>query len=364
MLFGKTRPERRIGWIIGDQLEQSRFYYRIDLNVGGISLTRYNWIARYVNAHPATGLRYEIYRPWKTYQGLLLLKSMGEKSVRLVQAYQRKGKKTIFDANVNYYEAEGNEYYSGMLPSDRQIREAVAMTRLADGVIADSEFLQARCAQFNDRICWIPDNVDLREVPPYRPWKPDQKRWPLLWSGESVKLFELLAIREVLEKYARHFELVLITNDLAGLDRLVPAQRTALEALLGRLRVRIIPFETVSRLLDVYARGGIMISPRFLDNSYNWGHTEWKITLPLACGRLVWCSPVPSYTRVAERSNGRGLRLCRTGQDWEQAFEEALSGQMEMDREEPAARQVVEKYYSTPVVAEQHAAFVRNLLNG
>jgi hypothetical protein len=72
-------------------------------------------------------------------------------------------------------------------------------------------------------------------------------------------------------------------------------------------------------------------------------------------------SPLPSYRDVAERSGGAGLRLCDTDDDWSAAFDAALSGRIDFAAEEPAARRVVEKHYSTPVVAAEHAQFIREV---
>ena len=101
----------RIGWIIGNQLEEARFFHRINVNIGGISLVRYHWIAAQINALREYNLKYEIYRPWKKFDALIFLKSMGEKSLALIEKYHRINRPLIFDANVDYYTIWGNEYY-------------------------------------------------------------------------------------------------------------------------------------------------------------------------------------------------------------------------------------------------------------
>jgi glycosyltransferase involved in cell wall biosynthesis len=204
---------------------------------------------------------------------------------------------------------------------------------------------------------WIPDDVDLR-MAGYSPWKRDGKL-NLLWSGESVKLFELLRIESVLREYAPYIRLMLVTNDLAALDRWFDPWKSRFQDLLKDVEHEVVPFRSVRSLMQFYTKvGGVFISPRFLDNSYNWGHTEWKITLPMACGRVAIGTPLPSYCDVAERSGGAGLRLCESDDDWAAAFENVLSGQFDFAAEENSARRVVEKHYSTPVVAAAHAKFV------
>jgi hypothetical protein len=353
-----------VGWIIDNQFGLSRIFRPQNVNVGGISLVRYNWITSQVNSTPEYKLKYELYRPWKKYDALIFLKSMGTEAIELIEKFHRKGSPVLFDANVNYYQIEGREYYQGMLPTENQKLKAVEITSIVDGVIADSDFLKNICGQYNANVCWIPDNVRMDLLPPYDPWIMKEKRLPLLWSGEAIKLFELLSIEDLLKKFSTRIELILVTNDLSGLDRWHIGYKERFESLMKSVPHQIIPFQSIEQLFQVYSRGGVIISPRFLDNSYNLGHTEWKITLGMGCCRLALCSPVPSYTIVADRSGGKGIRICKTMEDWEKNFQEFFSGNFEWEEEEFQARQVVERYYSTKVVARTHADFINNILKG
>jgi glycosyltransferase involved in cell wall biosynthesis len=236
------------------------------------------------------------------------------------------------------------------------------MARAATAVIADSEFIASRCRLYNRHTAWIPDNVPMEEVPAYRP-TPAGKRLRLLWSGEAVKLFELLAAEDALLALRDRLELVLVTGDLAATSRLYPEVRDRLERLLSSLSVDVVRFESIARLFEIYAAGGVCISPRFLDNPYNFGHTEWKISLAMACGRIAVCSPVPSYVAVAERAQDRGIRICDSHEEWLTAFDELLGGHCRWDEEESAARTVVDRFYSTRAVAANHMAFVRGVLD-
>ena len=356
------RTPFRVGWIIADQLSRSAFCRSAYLTSGGVGLVRYLWLATYVNAHGAFGLRHEIYRPWKRYDALIFLKSMGQESMRLLYQKRKRGWPVIFDTNVNYYERGGMEHYSGMLPSEQQQQDAIEITRAADSIIADSEFLASICVKYNPNVCWLPDSVRMDLVPDCGDWGFDGCKLPLLWSGEAVKLFELLAIEDVLLKYASRIKLILVTNSLSAMDRWRPGYRERLEAMLKRISHQIIPYQGILHLFDVYSRGGVFISPRFLDNTYNLGHTEWKITLAMACGRMVLCSPVPSYVTVARRAQNKGIRICETSLQWESWLEALLSRQIMLQEEERAARKVVEDYYETSVIARQHSTFVRRVI--
>jgi glycosyltransferase involved in cell wall biosynthesis len=235
------------------------------------------------------------------------------------------------------------------------------MAHDASGVIGDSEYISAQVKRFNSNVAWIPDNIPMERVPTYRQTT-GMKRLRLLWSGESVKLFELLAAEKALVSHQRNIELVLVTNALSGLDRLVPDIRRQLDNLLAKLNVRFVPFQSIKQLFEIYSQGGVFVSPRFLDSPYNMGHTEWKITLAMACGRTALCSPVPSYTKVAERTNGKGIRICEDEESWYEAFEELSQERYSWREEELAARSVVENYYDAGVVAKQHVEFVKEIL--
>jgi glycosyltransferase involved in cell wall biosynthesis len=322
---------------------------------------RFGWIARALHAEPSRRVRYSLFRPWQRYDAVIFLKSMSAASQQLAASLRARGTRVLFDVNVDYFTpAEGTFYYRGMAPTPAQTADARRMAELSDALIADSSHLGKVCALHHRNVRWISDNVDLRFAPQYRPWKPGAKL-DLLWSGESVKLFELLRIEEVLRKFASRIRLVLVTNDLAALDRWFDPWKTRFESLLAAIEHDIIPFRSVGELKKIYGSGGVFISPRFLDNTYNWGHTEWKIALPMACGRVALGSPLPSYREVAARSGGAGLRLCEDDASWSAALDEMLAGRFDFAAEEDAAREVVKKHYSTPVVAAAHHDYVADV---
>lgn len=363
MLTRRKSAKRQVGWVVGDQLEYSPWFQQRDFKAGGSGLVRFEWVRDYVNNRLDTDLTYSLYRPWKRFDAVIFQKSMGRRSVDLLRAMKLKGGKTVFDSNVNYYQDWGEEYYKGMRPTNEQMQQAKAMTQEADAVIADSPHLFGICRQMNDRVAWLPDNVDMNLVPAYLQSDLRRRPLPVFWSGQALKLFELLAIESVLREYRKSFTLFLVTNSLSALDRWRPDVKRRFEALLCTLDYTIIPFESVEQLFRVYARGGIFISPRFLDNAYNMGHTEWKVALAMACGRISFCSPVPSYVELARRAEYAGIRVCETNEQWFEAFESVLSCCANIEMEETSARTTIENHYSTEIIAERHAAFVGELLS-
>jgi hypothetical protein len=353
----------RVGFVIGDQLREVRILHPDRPGGGAQGLMRFGWIAAEVNRNTDGGLRYELYRPWRRYDALVFVKAMGGRNATLRDRYREAGRATIADVNVNYFEGGGRYYYEGMETTGTQRGQAVDMVHGCDGVIADSSYLAAICREYNPRTRWIPDNVNMALVPPHQPWRPDGGRLPLVWSGQAHKLFELLAIEDSLRLFRDRVRLVLVTNDLSGCGRWFKPYRDRFRTLMDIVPNEIIPFESVEQLWRVYAgTGGVCISPRFLDNPYNMGHTEWKIALGMACGRVAVCSPVPSYVDVASTAQGRGIRVCAAPEDWSRVFDDILSGRIDFGAEEAAARSVIERHYATTVVALRHAESVKEIL--
>lgn len=198
----------RIGFVVDDRLPSLRLRTLRELgplslvrgaNSGtGMGVMRFGWIADEVNRHPDLGLRYELYRPGRRYDVLVFVKSFGPESLRLAERQRKEGLATVFDINVNYFRSQGTFYYEGMQPTQEQVDNAKQMASGCDGVIAASSALHELVRPLNPRTEWIPDNVNMSLVPDHAPWRPTGSLLPLLSCGQSLKLFELLAIEDVL----------------------------------------------------------------------------------------------------------------------------------------------------------------------
>ena len=328
-----------------------------------VAMMRFGWIAEHVNKDCSHGFFYELYRPWRKYSVVIFLKSMDKDCLALVRELKEKGIKSIFDLNVDYLTpATGVFYYAAMAPTEKQRLAATSMINACDAVIADSSHLQEIAAAKNSRTKWVHDNVRSDLIAEHTTWRPKSNELiPLLWSGESVKLYDLLRIRHVLVEYSKYFHLKIVTNSLEALKHWPDTLRHDIYSMLGQISHQIIPFVSIEKLMAEYSLGGVFISPRFLDNSYNLGHTEWKITLPLARGRFVLCSDQQSYKDVYTRCNRTGMRVCANAEEWRMGFEEILSGMFSWESEQQTAIDVVRKWYSTPVVGAQHLDFIKEV---
>jgi len=326
---------------------------------------RYGWISDCVN-NEQIEFYYELYKPLRRYHAVIFLKSMNDESYWLMRKLQSIGVKTIFDANVDYIsEAVGTFYYDGMAPTSKQQEEALRMATECDAVIGDSRHLTSIVNKYNSVAETIEDNVlDELVMTEFKLSPCTSGRLNLLWSGQAAKLFELLVIAPLLYRWKDKIHLKLVTNSLTVIDMWYPEYKTAFEKLLSCLSYEIIPFQSIPALMSVYDTGGVCISPRFLDNSYNLGHTEWKISLAMARGRVALCSPQESYVEMARRSGYKGIRICHTAEDWDHALEEVFMSTFPWEKEEQAAVNVVQRYYTTSKISLKHQNFIGQVLNG
>jgi len=328
-----------------------------------MSLMRFRWLADDLRSRGVAD--YRLFAPGKKFGAVVFLKSMTEECLQLATRLRGEGTKVVFDANVDYYTlGDAHNIPAEAVPSSGQREQAIAMTSFADSVMASSRHLAEVCSQYHPGAHWIPDNVNMRLVrPAVQPAAPG-RTLSLWWSGMPQKVLDFLSIEDVLRKFRNRIHLHLVTGDfcksLAGMPALTAARMVELFADVPHTFHK---FRSIRHLLDLYTRGGgVVVSPRFLDNPYNLSHTEWKITLAMACGLPAIASPQPSYLDVAARCGDPGaLRICQTGEEWSRSFEESL-GDNNFDQKSSSAREVVRQHYSTGVVAAQHVEVLNRLL--
>jgi glycosyltransferase involved in cell wall biosynthesis len=321
-----------------------------------MSFMRFRAIAE---ALRGSGWHYELYRPWRRYDAVVFLKAMGPHCLALAKRLRERGVRVVFEANVDYYTRfEGEARLDAMAPTASQRADAVAITEFADAVIASSRHLAGVCAEFNPRSAWVPDNVNLRLRPARVQREPFRDgRLQIWWSGMAAKLFEFLAAEEAFLALADRIHLGLVTDDLERAKSRWPVEvRDRLERFLGRVPHTLHRFRDIAGLLGYYAEGGVIVSPRFLDVPYNLSHTEWKITLGMACELPAVASPVPSYLDTAERSAEGAVTICRTSGEWRAALESFLEDPARLREAGRAAFETVRQHYETGAVARQHAA--------
>ena len=325
-----------------------------------MSFMRFRWVADELKKS-SSGFHYEIYRPWRGYDAVVFLKSMGPQCLELARRLRDEGVCVVFEGNVDYYTRfRGEARFDAMAPTAEQRTDAVAITRCANAVIASSRHLAEVAAEFNTRVAWVPDNVNLGLRPSKLQQEPFREgRLQVWWSGMAAKLFELLAAENAFAALAGRIHLQLVTDDLEKARKRWPEEvRGRVERFLAHVPHTMHRFRDISSLLALYARGGVIVSPRYLDTPYNLSHTEWKITLGMACELPAIASPVPSYVDAGGRSEPGAVSICRSDDDWTAALEHFLSDPARLSDAGANAFETVKQFYETGVVARQHAAWI------
>lgn len=322
----------KVGWITAE-FPRRPSRRAVWLKSGAMVTMRYRNVALWLNRH---GFRNSFYRADENYDVVIVIKTFTDAVLGEVNRLRRKGTKVIFDANVNYYYIWGDYTDPKTQPTPELQRAAKQITRLADHVIADSEYLRDVIRDFNPRVTWIPDNVwPLLFRPAKHRARSGQLR--LIWSGIAFKADELLLIKEALAAVAG-LELWLVTD----------ARPPVMDSLGGKVRWFRYSDPYYALLLS---RADAIISPRYLNNGYNLGHTEYKISLGMARCLPAIASPQPAYV-TAIHADGGGI-ICDSPSEWAAAFtrlRDDVGLRLEMGR---AARRTVEEHYLTPVVAEK-----------
>jgi glycosyltransferase involved in cell wall biosynthesis len=332
----------RVGWVVADTLSRRWRPWR---SLPAAVKMRVANTARWLNAN-VPGMRNEPYRRGRRYDVVVFFKTMdaeAQEEARRIQAY---GGKVVFDANVNYYEIWGAYDVEGTRPTEEQQRDAVAMTGLADSVVADSSYLLERVRIHNESATWIPDNVDLARYGRAR----DDRGSPVrvAWSGIAKKALPLLDVRDALAEL-RGAELVVVSD----------AEPDVLRELREVIPCRFVRFSE-RRYARTLRECDVIISPKRLVNAYELAHTEWKITLGMAVGLPAVASPQQSYVEAIS-DRGGGI-VAGSAEEWIGALTR-LAGDAGLRRELGArARETVARRYAVPVVSRRYGDFLQALV--
>ena len=332
----------RVGWITYDSFPRKK---RRLQDLDSFTAMRVGNVADWINANDSD-VANELYDPSERYDIVVFQKMMDTRCQDEAARIKSRGGKVVFDANVNYYELWGDYFIPGTRPTDDQQRDARAITAAADWVVADSSYLEGVIKKINPRVTWIPDNVDTAQY--VRPAQ-DRDDGPLrlIWSGVAKKAAHLLHVAEAFASVPNAELILVVDEEPAFADQLRRAIKCRFE--------RFSP-DGYARLL---AQSDIIISPKALVNAYELGHTEYKITLGMACGLPAIASPQQSYLEAVGHRGG-GV-IAATIEEWRAALVD-LAGDPGRRRTlgELAHQTVIEKY-ATPIIARQYLALLRQL---
>lgn len=300
------------------------------------------------------GVTSELYNPKRRYDVVVFLKIMSDRAKVEAEKIKRYGGKVIFDANVNYYEVWGDYPVPGTLPTKEQKKQAIWMTENADFVVADSSYIRDVCLKYNDNVLWIPDSMDT--VDEYKGLKKhvEKDRMTLIWSGQAKKAYHFELIEECLYHYANKIKLLIVSNEKPGVYDFPDV--------VGRMKNKLNcetrawdPGRYPADLLE----SDVIISPKILNNGYESGHSEYKITLGMAQRLPVIASNQRSYI---EAFNGREAGfICEDENGWYDALGCLLDSATKRQEMGDVARGCVEEGYSVVVTSKKFLEVFKKL---
>lgn len=335
----------RIGWITY-AFPNSMTNTDAQVHISALIRMRYFNIASWLNTN-TYDIHNEIYNPDKKYEIVVLLKMMDTRCQTEVEKIQHYGGKVIFDANVNYYDIWGNYLVAQTKPTEEQRKQAIWMTTHADCVVADSTYLAGLSMRYNENVVWIPDNVDPSRYSLVKVHK-SRRRPVLVWSGTAPKAAHLLSIKDVMTQLPPAELLVISDRE----PDCLPDLQSVTEC-----RYEHFSTKTYPRLL---VESDIVISPKILNNGYELGHTEFKITTGMAQGLPAVASPQQSYLEAVRHNDG-GFIACNMS-DWKEALTTLIQDHTLRSEMGARARYTVTERYATAVVAKQYESLFKKML--
>lgn len=348
-MISSIRKCIRVGWIT-DRGLPTCFYHRFYFTLSDAGVMRYKNIAEELKKLDPE-IKNEIYVPGRRYDLIVILKKITDDICELVYNNKKLDTKIIFDANVNYYEVWGEFPVPNTKPSPEQQKNAIWLTSNTDGVVADSSYIAGICSRYNHNIVFIPDNINLNL---FRGGKihDHKEKINVIWSGVAKKAYHFNVIENVLIRFRNKIKLTIVSDEFYFPEVIERLKRT--------IEVDIVKFE-YKKYPKLLLQGDIIVSPKLINNSYEIGHSEYKITLGMAQGLPVIASPQQSYIEALENSSA-GF-ICKDEGEWLFAFEELLNSPELRQIKGTSGRDIVVRRYSSPIIAMDYLKFINKTLN-
>ena len=277
----------------------------------------------------------------------VFVRRQDEPTLRLAERLRARGARIAFDLCVNYYDETGLVAGSYGV-TRRHVDECLAMTAVADVILAASRFITERARAHHARVEYLPDSVDRAHFSCTKTYDRPRRWWrrasppTAIWCGAAAKAAELEPWLGLFAK--RRMPLVVISE-----------RRPRLSVSFRYVRWR---HATVPREL---LRGDVCVAPREVDSAYNRGHSFFKIGMFMAEGVPAVASPVPSYHELVV--GDRNGMLCDTPAEWEETLDRIVADPAVLGRWSPAAQEAMAPY-STEAVAAQYARLLTSLAGG
>lgn len=333
-----------IGWVTNPKFYNPRIYL-LEWLVPDIQM-RFKPIAQWINKNSEEYYN-EIYNPNKRYNIVIFLKIISDRAVEEAKKIKTFGGKIIFDSNVNYYEIWGEYPVPGTKPKEEQQKQAIWMTLNADYVVADSRYIGNICLKINQNTVWIPDNVDVLNQYTGKKKHANKEKVTLIWSGFAKKAFHFELIEDCLYSFADRIKILIVTSKESNENKLPEVVHRMKKKLNCEIRMW-----NAGRNPTDLLESDIIISPKILNNGYEMGHSEYKISLGMAQRLPAIASNQPSYIDAFDGKQA-GF-ICKDEKDWHSAFGILLNSDEKRQEMGDVARERVINKYSVEVISNQY----------
>ena len=221
-----------------------------------------------------------------------------------------KGQKIIFDLCVNYFDEVHIENLQGPVTKSH-INDCKKMVSISDVITCASKYIASRASQYHPKVEYLPDSIDSKHFNLTKNILDFQKnKLSAIWSGVAPKSDDLKPIIPILK--ANDIDLKIISNQKYRFSRHI---------------LRWFKFNRIQNIIWSYntfpsniLKGEFSVAPRTLSNSYNKGHSFFKIGVFLSQGIPAIASPVPSYHEVLQ--NDVQGRICENSNEWDKTIQE------------------------------------------
>lgn len=257
-----------------------------------ISATEWIWCLQYIEHLEKLGVKSYFNDP--SGDICFFFRVINDRLIDIAHGLKKKGKKIVYLLDVNYLERTGESHWLKQV-TDEHIKNSHIFCQLSDLVLCPSPYLVEVVNKYGYQPAYWPQGIDNKHFKAKTEIRLSNP--VLVWCGYSIKA-------ELVEEVARNLRCAL----LIVADKTPPVNY---------------PFKFKKwkyKKAPSYILGGdVGIAPRAINNSYNKGHSFFKILVYLACGLPVLVASLPSYSDIVV--NGKNGFLCETLDDYRKYYE-------------------------------------------
>ena len=245
----------------------------------------------------------------------LFFRVVNDKTIDIAHNLKKRGKKIVYLLDVNYLERIGDSLWLNQV-NDEHIKNSHIFCELSNLVLCSSPYLFDVVQKHGYLAAYWPPGIDNRHFITKKGINLSEP--VLVWSGHALKA-----------------ELVSELTTALNAKILIIAEKKP--EIYSSFQFKKWKYKKVPSYL---LKGDVGIAPRSIDDSYNKGHSFFKILIYLAAGLPVLAAPLSSYCDIIV--NGKNGFICKDFDDYKKNFS-LLTPEMGKAAKETALRYDSEK---------------------